>query len=109
MTEFFIIRNLHSQYGMHIVAIGWLFVVVLMAIAEASASQGTVLGALITLLLYGLLPLGIVLYIMATPARKRARRRAEIEAEAAQAARSDPPDGGGQTPGDAVAPERKEG
>ena len=96
---------------MHIVAIGWMFVVVMMTIAEALSNQGSVLGAVFTLLLYGLLPLGIVLYIMTTPARKRARRAAESESRAAsaQAARSGPPDGGGKAPGDPVAPERKEG
>ena len=60
---------------MHIVAVGWIFVVVLMAAAEATAPQGTWLGALATLLLYGALPLSIVLYVMAHPcAAERARR-----------------------------------
>jgi membrane protein implicated in regulation of membrane protease activity len=62
---------------MHIVALGWMFVVVLMVAAEATSTQGSLLGALITLLLYGLLPLGIVLYLLGTPARRRARRRQE--------------------------------
>jgi len=70
---------------MHIVALGWMFVVVLMSLAEATSPQGTVLGALVTLALYGLLPLAIVLYLMNTPHRKRARRRAEMEETAAQA------------------------
>lgn len=90
---------------MYLIAIGWLYVVLMMAVAEAMSSQGTVIGALFTVLLYGLLPLAIVLYIGGTPARKRARRAAEAaEAAAASAA----PDGGGHAPGDAVAPERKE-
>ncbi|HEX5684164.1 MAG TPA: hypothetical protein VFY73_09020 [Ideonella sp.] len=67
---------------MHIVALGWMFVVVLMSLAEATSPQGTVLGAVFTLALYGLLPLAIVLYVMNTPHRKRARRRAEMEAAA---------------------------
>lgn len=62
---------------MHIVALGWIFVVLLMALAEAFSSQGSVLGALITLTLYGALPLSIVLYVMGTPMRRRARQRAE--------------------------------
>ena len=70
---------------MHIVALGWMFVVVLMSLAEATSPQGSVLGALVTLGLYGLLPLAIVLYVMNTPHRKRARRRAEMEEAAAQA------------------------
>lgn len=83
---------------MHLVAIAWIYVVGTMAIAEALSTQGSLLGAVITFVLYGVLPLVIVLYILATPARRRARRAAESAA----------PDGGGHAPGDAVAPERKE-
>ncbi|MFO1341301.1 MAG: hypothetical protein U1F53_24295 [Burkholderiaceae bacterium] len=68
---------------MHIIAIGWMFVVMLMTLAEATSPAGTLLGAAITFVLYGVLPLSIVLYILGTPGRKRARRRAE---EAEQAA-----------------------
>ena len=59
---------------MYLVAIAWMYVAVMMAIAEATHSQGSVLGAIITLLLYGVLPLGLVLYIMGTPARRRRRK-----------------------------------
>ncbi len=62
---------------MYIVAFAWVFVVALMALAEAISSRGSLLGALFTLLLYGALPLAIVLYIMGTPMRRRARHRAE--------------------------------
>ena len=62
---------------MHIVALGWIFVVLLMSLAEATSAQGTVLGALVTFVLYGALPLSIVLYVMGTPMRRRARLRAE--------------------------------
>ncbi|MCW5610651.1 MAG: hypothetical protein KIS83_08225 [Rubrivivax sp.] len=99
---------------MYLVAIAWMYVVLMMAVAEALSSQGTVLGAVFTFLLYGLLPLGIVLYILGTPGRRRARRAAEAEelaqlrAAAAAAAPSAPPDGGGVAPGDAVAPVREE-
>jgi predicted membrane channel-forming protein YqfA (hemolysin III family) len=75
---------------MHIVALGWMFVVVLMTLAEATSPQGTLLGAFVTLILYGVLPLSIVLYIMATPMRRRARAREEEEAKAAaEAAKQD--------------------
>lgn len=88
---------------MHIVAIAWMFVVVLMTLAEATSPQGTLLGAFFTLLLYGLLPLAIVLYVLGTPMRRRARRQAEL------AAASIPQnDAGSQATGGAVAPERKE-
>lgn len=55
-----------------IVAIGWLYVVVLM-----SATQDGWLAAAGTLVFYGLLPLGIVLYLLGAPARARRRRAAE--------------------------------
>ncbi len=87
---------------MHIVALAWMFVVVLMALAEATSTQGTVLGAFFTLLLYGVLPLGLVLYLMGTPMRRRAQRAAEASTSAAQS------DSGSDSAGAAVAPERKE-
>jgi len=95
---------------MTLVAIAWIYVVLLMALAEALSSQGTVLGAVITFLLYGVLPLSVLLYIMGTPARGRARRAAEAAAlaAAASAANSAAPDGGTVAAGDAVTAERKE-
>lgn len=87
---------------MYLVAIGWMFVVVMMAAAEATSPIGTVLGAFFTLLLYGVLPLSIVLYVMGTPARRRARRAAESDVASPQ------PDGSSHAAGDAVAAERKE-
>ena len=56
---------------MYLVALAWGYVVLLMAAAEALSPQGTVLGALITLLLYGVLPLSLLMYILGTPGRKR--------------------------------------
>lgn len=87
---------------LYLVAIAWMYVVLMMAVAEALAPNGTVLGAVFTLLLYGALPLAIVLYILGTPSRRRARRSAEAAASGAQ------PDGRRETPGDAVAAEREE-
>lgn len=84
-----------------LVAIAWLYVVLLMALAEATSPGGGLLGALITLLLYGALPLAITLYLLDTPRRRAARRRAEASAG--------DPDGGGHAAGDAVAPKREEG
>lgn len=69
---------------MYIVAIAWIFVVVLMSAAEATSTQGSLLGAFFTLLLYGVLPLSIVLYVMGTPARRRARLATERVALAQQ-------------------------
>lgn len=93
---------------MYLVAIAWMYVVLMMAIVEATSPIGTVLGAVFTFLLYGVLPLAIVLYILGAPARRKHRRK--LEAEAAGMANSAPvdPDGPGHAAGDAVATERKE-
>ncbi len=66
---------------MYLVAIAWMYVVLMMVVVEAQSRQGSLLGALITLVLYGLLPLSIVLYVMGSPARRRARQRAEAAAQ----------------------------
>jgi hypothetical protein len=87
---------------MYLVAIAWIYVVLMMAVAEALSPQGGLLGALITFLMYGVMPLAIVMYILGTPGRRRARLAAEAAAESA------PPDGSGHAAGDAVAAERKE-
>ena len=92
---------------MHLVAIAWIYVVLMMAAAEASGSNGSLLGAFFTVLLYGALPLSIVMYLMRTPARRARRNAAAASASAASAAVADP-DQGRHPPGDAVAPERKE-
>lgn len=62
---------------MYLVAIAWMYVVLMMALVEAFSSQGSVLGALITFVFYGVVPLSIVMYLMGTPGRRAARRRAE--------------------------------
>ncbi|TXT39069.1 MAG: hypothetical protein FD135_2447 [Comamonadaceae bacterium] len=89
---------------MYIVPIAWLYVAVMMAAAEATNSNGTVLGAIITFLLYGLLPVALVVYIMGTPARRRAiKAREQAELAAALA-----PDADGKTATDTITPVRKE-
>ncbi len=98
---------------MYIVPFGWLYVVLMMAVAEATNPTGTLLGALITFVLYGLLPVLLVLYLMGTPARKRAiRARERALAEASASPASLDPDAGRHAPaaaqGDGVAPVRKE-
>ncbi|WAC75972.1 hypothetical protein OU995_25770 [Roseateles sp. SL47] len=65
-----------------------MYVVLMMAAAEAMSPQGSLLGAVITFLLYGVLPLSIVLYLMGTPQRRAARKRAEAQAEAEAEARA---------------------
>jgi hypothetical protein len=85
---------------LYLVALAWIYVVLMVAVAEAVAPQGTAIGAIFTLLGWGVLPLAIVLYILGTPARRRARKAAESAAA--------DPDRGGHAAGDAVAAERKE-
>ena len=106
---------------MYLVLIAWLYVTLMMAVAEATSPMGTVLGAVMTFVLYGLLPMGIVGYILGAPSRKRAIKAREMaeraayeeaQAHAAAAAASTAPDAGGQPPAAAeqcrVAPMGKE-
>lgn len=79
---------------MYLVLFAWLFVTILMALAEATSPQGTVLGAVITLVFYGLLPCALLAYLLGTPERKRRLRQADESAKAPA-----------QSP---VAPEREE-
>ena len=86
---------------MYLVVIAWIYVVLLMSLAEAFSSQGSWLGAIVTFTLYGVLPLSIVVYILGTPARKRALKVASAQ-----------PDAGSHAPGAAepngVSPVREE-
>lgn len=68
---------------MYLTVIAWIYVVLLMSIAEATSNTGTVLGALMTFLLYGVLPLSIVMYLMGTPSRRRAIKAQERQAREA--------------------------
>ena len=91
---------------MYLVIIAWLYVAVLMAVAEATNSQGTLLGAIVTFFLYGLMPIALVVYLMGSPLRRKARAKAE------QSAASGSPDAGGHAASplepSLVAPEGKE-
>lgn len=51
---------------MYIVAIAWLYVVLMMALTETS-----IIAGLMTFLWYGLAPLALFLWLVGTPARKR--------------------------------------
>jgi uncharacterized membrane protein len=108
-----------TGYDMYLVAIAWMYVVVMMAAAEATGPNGTVLGAVMTLLLYGLLPVGLLLYLMGTPLRLRARRAEEAASVSATlpatVAAAEPtaesvvePDQRGHAPGEAVTAKREE-
>lgn len=60
---------------MLIIAIAWLYVVLMMALTETSFIAGVA-----TFLFYGVFPLSIVLYLLATPRRWRQRRQRETTA-----------------------------
>ena len=92
---------------MWIVAVGWAYVVLMMVLVEALGPGGSVLGAIVTLLLYGVLPIAIVLYVGGARGRAKARRAAEASERRAASGDVDP-GGGGQAAGDAVAPVREE-
>jgi hypothetical protein len=57
---------------MHIIALAWIYVVLMMSITENS-----VIAGIATFLLYGIVPLSIILYLTGT--RQRNRRRIERE------------------------------
>lgn len=67
---------------MYLIVIAWIYVVLMMSIAEASNSNGSILGALITFFLYGAVPVSLVIYLMGAPARSKAIKKREAEARA---------------------------
>ena len=93
------------MYG-YLVALAWLYVAVMMAAAEAASPVGSLLGALITLVLYGIAPVALVMYILTTPARKRALRSKQDSASSPPSAGQ--PDTGSHSAADSIAPVRKE-
>jgi len=103
---------------MYIVVIAWLYVALMMAVAEATSPIGTVLGAIFTFLLYGLAPVALVMYLLGTPVRRKRlkaaesvareaamRRHADARAEASTASAS--PDASPESPADAISPVRE--
>lgn len=104
---------------MYLVVIGWLYVVLMMSVAEASNTTGTLLGAIVTFFLYGLMPVALVVYLMRTPQRRKAIKAREAQELAEQRAASnvpaslgDAPDAGshatGTTEANRVSPVREE-
>jgi hypothetical protein len=84
---------------MYLIVIAWIYVVLMMSVAEATNSTGTVLGALMTFVLYGVGPVALVVYLMGAPARSKALKkraaltlaqRTETE-DGAEAGKSAPP------------------
>jgi len=94
---------------MYLVVIAWLYVALMMAVAEATSPIGTVVGAIFTFVLYGVGPVALVVYLMRTPARRKAikaREAAELAERAAVG--SGEPDAGSEAAADTVPPVRKE-
>ena len=88
-----------------VTTVGWLYVALMMAVAEANHPQGSLLGAMITFFLYGVGPVALVIYLMGRSARRATRRKRELARDAEASAQ---PDAGGEAAADAVAPVRKE-
>jgi hypothetical protein len=84
-----------------------MYVVVMMSVVEAMSANGTVLGAIVTFMLYGLLPLSIVLYILRSPQRRKTRLTAD-RAALGDASSASAPDSGNHATSDAVAAKREE-
>jgi hypothetical protein len=106
---------------MYLIVIAWMYVVLMMSVAEATHSTGTLLGALVTFVLYGVGPVALVVYLMRAPARRKAikaREAAEAGAMATDSSATDSvtPDAGSHAASGAeavaantgVAPVRKE-
>jgi hypothetical protein len=53
---------------MYVIAIGWMYVTLLMAATEANLTAGV-----LTFVVYGAAPLTLLLWLMGTPQRKRNR------------------------------------
>ena len=68
---------------MYLVIIAWMYVVLMMSVAEATNTTGTLMGAIVTFFLYGVGPAALLAYLMGTPARKRAIKKREAEELAA--------------------------
>ena len=110
------------RWNVYLVVIGWLYVVLMMSVAEATNATGSVLGAIVTFFLYGLLPVALVVYLMRTPQRRKAlkaqeaaedqaRRAALSEAETARLASAEPDAGShaaGAPEASSIAPMREE-
>lgn len=78
---------------MYLLIIGWMYVVLMMSVAEATSTTGTVTGAVFTFVLYGAAPVSLVMYLLGG----RRKRGDSVE-----------PDRRGEAPADAVPPVREE-
>lgn len=61
---------------MYVIAIGWIYVTLLMAATEPNLTAG-----ILTFVLYGLAPLALFLWLFGTPERRRRKRAREQAAQ----------------------------
>lgn len=64
---------------MYLIAIAWVYVVLLMAASEAS-----VIGGVMTFLWFGVAPLALLVWLLGTPQRRRNRLRQMAEKRSGQ-------------------------
>lgn len=84
------------NYGMYVIAIGWLYVALMVAIAEPNPLAGVT-----TFLFTGLLPASLLLWLGGSKARRQRRRREEEAATVHSLADQNPRQGdGGDTQAD---------
>ncbi len=69
---------------MYIVAIGWLYVVLMMALTESGVTAG-----ILTFLFYGLAPLALFLWLVGTPARRRRSADQAVDQKVGEVDRGD--------------------
>lgn len=63
---------------MYIIAIGWLYVTLLMAFTEVN-----LVAAVLTFVFYGVLPVSILMWLLGSPMRRRKRAAQEMAEQAA--------------------------
>ena len=83
----------NGKLRMHIVAIGWLYVTLMMAITEKNITAG-----LLTFVFYGLAPCALVFWLAGTALRHRAAKRKSSIARAMSDEQVDKPDGADTRP-----------
>jgi len=101
---------------MYLIVIAWMYVVLMMSVAEATHPTGTLLGAIVTFFLYGLGPVALVVYLLSAPARRKAIKVKEAAEATTVQPSSFEPDTGSHAAGGpqaiaadtGVAPVRKE-
>lgn len=69
---------------MYIIAIGWLYVTLLMALTE-----GSVVAGVLSFVFYGLAPTALLMWLLGTTARRRRHAQREAAARQAEAASAD--------------------